>query len=286
MLNFSKYHGLGNDFIIFDGILDSIPSEIILGNSVLISKICNRNFGIGADGIFLLLPGNGNCNFKMIIYNSDGSQAEMCGNGIRCIVKYLFDKHHIKGNVVINTISGDISAKIDINNQIEVDMGIPILDPLNIPCKLERGVNGLPQGKLKIDNLDFNIYSVGMGNPHMIIIVPKIKNIPINSWGPILERNHRFPASTNVHFVEIINSREANILVWERGAGLTLACGTGACACHVACNLLGLLDNKSYLSLPGGTLNISWTRPGQTVLMKGPSKFVFSGTITDFYALD
>ena len=285
MLDFSKYHGLGNDFIIFDGILHSIPPEIVLGNSLLIRKLCNRNFGIGGDGVLLLLPANDKADFKMIIYNSDGTQAEMCGNGIRCIVKYLSDRHHIKGKVFIETLAGKISADIDTNDNIEVDMGPPILDPINIPCKLEVGTMGLPEAKITIENRTLNIYSVGMGNPHMIVLVTNINSIPVTSWGPKLEFNNFFPAATNVHFVEITNRAQADIIVWERGVGLTLACGTGACACHVACNLLGLIDDKSTMSLPGGQLNISWSQPGQNVLMSGKSEFVFNGTLTDFNLL-
>jgi len=279
--NFSKYQGLGNDFIIFDSRTNNLDELFTENKNNLIEHICNRNFGIGADGIILILESKNNCFVRMKIFNSDGSEPEMCGNGIRCLVAFLNDKNEIKdkSEIRIETKAGLILTSISGNKNIKVNMGEPILSSEDIPTKLLMNNLPVPNGKITINDQNLNVYAASMGNPHMIVFVDKIDNIPFEEWGRCLEKHHTFPNDTNVHFVELIDKSNIKVKVWERGCGPTLACGTGACACLVVTSKLGKTLDKANIYLPGGKLEIEWPNKLGPVLMQGPALKVFSGEI-------
>tara|TARA_Y100001968_G_scaffold227782_1_gene210554 strand:- start:2641 stop:3516 length:876 start_codon:yes stop_codon:yes gene_type:complete len=286
-MNFLKYEGLGNDFIIIDCRELNIP--IINKNSEhLIKQMCDRHFGIGSDGIITIMRSESDCFVKMGIFNSDGSEAEMCGNGIRCLIKFLYDNKEIQIDQIIRieTLAGEIIAYVNKNNLVNVNMGRPTFKPSEIPTTLTVGSYGIPEGKINLDDNEYRVCSVGMGNPHLIVLVDNHIRIKLNDWGHILEHSPYFPSKTNVHFVHIENHKRLNVLVWERGSGPTLACGTGACACLVATSKLGLSAKAADVSLPGGILSISWPSELSTINMLGPSSFVYSGQISQRYTKD
>ncbi|WP_269616961.1 diaminopimelate epimerase [Prochlorococcus marinus] len=279
--NFSKYQGLGNDFIIFDGRGNNLDHLFTVNKDNIIEHLCNRNFGIGADGIILILESKNKSFVKMRIFNSDGSEPEMCGNGIRCLIAFLNDNNQIndKSEIQIETKAGLIITSISGNENIKVNMGEPILSPDDIPTKLLMNNLTVPNGKITINDQILNVYAASMGNPHMIVFVDKIENIPFEEWGMCLEKHNTFPHDTNVHFVELIDKSNIKIRVWERGCGPTLACGTGACACLVVTSKLGKTLNKANIYLPGGKLEIEWPNQIGPVFMQGPALKVFSGEI-------
>ena len=274
---FEKYHGNGNDFLIIDSRGNSYFDDFINKKSFKIDALCNRNFGIGADGlIFILNSDNKDNDAKMIIYNSDNTEAQMCGNGIRCLVQYLSEKDIHKKSYKIETKAGVKIAFLE-NENISVKMGKPILTNNKIPTTLNRKTNGLYYMNFTDIGLDEIGYAVGMGNPHLIFFIERLSNINHLLLGPILEKNSYFPEKTNVHFCEIISDNDIKVLVWERGAGPTLACGTGACAIHVAAYKLGLINNNSRIILPGGNLFINWSKESDEVVMTGKASKVFEG---------
>ena len=279
--NFSKYQGLGNDFIIFDARGNNLDNLFTENKDNFIEHLCNRNFGIGADGIILILESKNKCFVRMKIFNSDGSEPEMCGNGIRCLIAFLNDNYEIKdkSEIRIETKAGLIITSISGNDNIKVNMGEPILSPEDIPTKLLMNNLTIPNGKITINDQSLNVYAASMGNPHMIVFVDKIENIPFEDWGRYLEKHKTFPNDTNVHFVELIDKSNIKVKVWERGCGPTLACGTGACACLVVTANLGKTLNKANVYLPGGKLEIEWPNQAGPVLMQGPALKVFSGEI-------
>ena len=278
-LEFSKYQGTGNDFVIVN-CLEQTELSKLLGKTDTVKNICSRRFGIGADGLILVLPAEQNGDIKMVIFNSDGSEAEMCGNGIRCFVRYLADNNIIEHHHFINieTLAGIIKAKIDNTSDIIVDMGPPILKPELIPTTFEYGNKTLVEGKIKIKDKSLNCYAVGMGNPHLISFVDDFINCDIEQYGPILEMNKSFPNKTNVHFVKVKSKTNLEIRTWERGCGITQACGTGACASLVASSLLELTNFACKIDMPGGSLVIEWPHEHSNVLMKGPAIYIFEGT--------
>ncbi len=279
MVNFSKYHGLGNDFVVLDSNQQDLPESILSGESSLIKRICHRNLGLGADGLIISLPPIGDGHIRMRIFNSDGSEAEMCGNGIRCLVKYLLDNKIVKPtkSVHIETLAGLIISTVNKENMIKVDMGQPTFNPSEIPTTLPINEFGIPEGLIDINQEKLRILAVGMGNPHMVIHIKDIRKIPLSKWGGSLEKHRTFPLNTNVHFVEVKSRNELDVLVWERGCGPTLACGTGACASAVASSLLGLCDNNVRVRLPGGELQVEWPSYKSNVYMTGPAQLVYSG---------
>ena len=277
MLHFSKYQGLGNDFLIVEGRSGQLPSSITQPDSDWVRLICDRRFGVGADGLILALPAEGEADLRMRILNADGSEAEMCGNGIRCLARFLADSDGNPPGTIwsIETLAGVIRPQLQSDGQLCVDMGPPFLQPSDIPTTLEMGPRGCPQGVAVVGDDELEIAAVGMGNPHVIVPVQDLQSIPFDRWGYELEQHPLFPAKTNVHFLQIHSSRSLEIRVWERGAGPTLACGTGACATLVAASLLGLCDDSAEVMLPGGPLQISWPDRQGPVLMTGPAKAVF-----------
>ena len=285
---FSKYQGLGNDFIIIDARKIQIAQSIKKITPKVIQKLCQRNFGVGANGIIFILASEIDCDMKMRIVNSDGTEAEMCGNGIRCLIKYLFDNNYVSKSydkrVNVETLSGVIKAEYNDNGEIKVDMGLPIFNPMNIPTKLDMGNYGISQGTIELDNRNIDVYSVGMGNPHLITYVEDLDVVKIEEWGPSLENNSLFPLRTNVHFVKLIDSQSIEVLVWERGCGRTYACGTGACACAVTSMKLNLCKNEVEVKLEGGLLNIDWQGEDVPVFMTGEAKLVYKGKFSLEYS--
>ena len=277
MLNikFTKMNGLGNDFVILDY---SEFQKTKLSPNKLAQKLCNRNFSIGADGLIIVNPDTNKADISWIFYNSDGSVAQMCGNGMRCFSRYVYDKKIIdKKEFSVETKAGIIVPKIISENEVCVNMGIPILEPNKIPCKTKTNLN-IPY---TLNNKDFLLNTVSMGNPHCVIFAEKDSKELAYKYGSIIENDKLFPEKTNVEFVEILSKDEVIINVWERGCGITSACGTGACATVVAGILNGYLNNSIKVNLPGGTLKIEWngnsTDIKHSVFMTGRADYSFFG---------
>ena len=243
--------------------------------------LCDRRFGIGGDGLILALPPQHGEELRMRIFNADGSEAEMCGNGIRCLARFLADSDGDQPGRTwrTETMAGVIVPELCEDGQIRVDMGQPFLESDQVPTTLSKGRSGLPQGEIELQGSTLQLAAVGMGNPHVVVPVQDLKSIPFDAWGSALEVNPLFPAKTNVHFLEVIDQHTLEIRVWERGAGPTLACGTGACATLVAATLLGLSESEATVILPGGPLEISWPDPKGSVFMTGPAVAVFDGVL-------
>ena len=281
MLQFSKYQGLGNDFLIVEGRQGQLPDAISNPDPAWVRRICDRRSGVGGDGLILALPPQAEGELRMRILNADGSEAEMCGNGIRCLARYLADTD---GDAPgrrwdIETLAGMIRPELMADGQLRVDMGPPFLTSEGIPTTL-MPEDGLPQGVLLLEGEQLKVAAVGMGNPHVVVPVDDLASIPFDAWGAALEVHPAFPAKTNVHFLQVHSRERLEIRVWERGAGPTLACGTGACATLVAAVLLGLADDCAEVVLPGGPLMIEWRDRTGSVLMTGPAEAVFDGVLT------
>ena len=276
MIKFTKMHGLGNDYVYMDAISQKIEDE-----SNLARFVSNRNFGIGSDGLILICKSD-IADFKMRMFNSDGSEAEMCGNGIRCIGKFVYDKGMTnKTTITIETLAGIKYLKLNIKDgkveTVRVDMGEPIFEPNKIPVvTLENPVKNL---KVMAQEKDFNMTCVSIGNPHAITVVEDVKKFDVEKYGKILEVNKVFPKRINVEFAEIVDKNNIKMRVWERGAGETLACGTGACATLVACNINDYTDRKATIELLGGNLYIEWNKEDNHVYMTGPATTVFEGEL-------
>ena len=276
MIKFTKMHGLGNDYVYIDAIHQKIENQ-----SSLAQFVSNRNFGIGSDGLILICTSDA-ADFKMTMFNSDGSEAEMCGNGIRCVGKFVYDKGLTdKTTISIETLAGSKILKLNIKDgkveTVRVDMGEPILEPEKIPViSTENPVKNL---QLKAEDKEFKFTCVSMGNPHAITVVDDVKNFDVKKYGKVLEVDKAFPRKTNVEFIEILDNKNIKMRVWERGAGETLACGTGACATAVACSLNGLTDRKVNIELLGGSLEIDWDESDNHVYMTGPATTVFEGQL-------
>ena len=279
---FDKYEGNGNDFIIIDSRNNDLYNHLISNNIFNVKKLCDRNFGIGADGmIFIVNPDHDN-DSRMIIFNSDGSEAEMCGNGIRCMIEYLNNHENYlidKSEYRIETKAGLKVAKYN-SGKITVRMGKPIFENKLIPTTLNKEINELLTDKFKYKSFNAQGYAVGMGNPHLIFFVDDLDMVSHKKLGPIFENNSLFPEKTNVHFCQIVNSKKIIVKVWERGVGSTLACGTGACAIHVAARKLSRCEAKTSILLPGGELFIEWNKTNDEVLMTGIANKVFEGSFT------
>lgn len=278
LVNFNKMQGAGNDFIIINGFDYNLPQPVELAN-----KLCNRHFGIGADGLIIILPAEDKQNdFKMRIFNTDGSEAEMCGNGIRCFAHYVREKSLTdKNKIFVETLAGIITPEItefqNKTSSVRVNMGKPGFKSSDIPVRLEKDIEYIKDYPLIIDDQKYEINCVSMGNPHAIIFTDNPDKYPLQKWGSKIETHHLFPEKTNVEFIKILNPGEIIMKVWERGSGITLACGTGATASVIAGIKNGLLDNKVLVHLPGGDLVIEWS--GEEAYMTGPAEFVYTGEI-------
>ena len=276
MIKFTKMQGLGNDYVYIDAINQKIENE-----SSLAQIISNRHFGIGSDGLILICSSE-IADFKMRMFNSDGSEAEMCGNGIRCVGKFVYDKGLTnKTTLKIETLAGVKELKLNLKegkvDTVRVDMGEPILEAEKIPVvSSEKMVKNL---KLEIEEREFNFTCVSMGNPHAITFVENVENFEVEKYGSKIEVNKRFPKKTNVEFIEIVNKEYIKMRVWERGAGETLACGTGACASVVAGIINNLIERKVTVELLGGILEIEWNKEDNHVYMTGPAVIVYEGEL-------
>ena len=279
-IDFVKMHGIGNDFIIIDD--RSLSIESVKPYPELAEKLCSRHFGIGADGILLILPSEDH-DFKFRIFNSDGSMAQMCGNGLRCVARYVYEQGIIPKKIMqVDTLAGILVPEIitDEDGQVKsvrVDMGEPVLDCSRIPvrCDKDRAV----EEPLATDLGTFKITTVSMGNPHAVVFVDQVDETDIAGIGRQIETHSLFPEKTNVEFIEVVGPAELKMRVWERGAGITLACGTGACAALTAASLTGRTENRAVIHLDGGDLDITWDRESNHLFMEGPAELSFEGRV-------
>ncbi len=276
--SFTKMQGAGNDYIYVNCFKEKLENI-----NAVAKAVSNRNYGIGSDGLVLICPSEV-ADFRMDMYNSDGTQAEMCGNASRCVGKYVYDKGLTdKTTITLETLAGIkiLNLNLDENGEVDtvcVNMGSPELNPVNIPIasKLDRFI----QEPVFVDEKDYRVTGVSMGNPHAVTFVDDIDSLDIKRIGPEFETHSIFPKKTNTEFAQIIDRNTIKMRVWERGTGETLACGTGACATLVAANLSDLVDDEADIILLGGTLHIRWDKKENNIYMTGPAKFVYEGTIT------
>ena len=270
-IEFIKMQGLGNDFVFVDGRRFKIPNP-----KKTARFLCDRRRGVGADQL-LILGKSRKADFRMEIYNADGSVAGMCGNGLRCLARYVRDqKLSTRSEIRIETSSGIRTAQVISRGKVTVDMGLPVLKSREIPVNLSGRVINRP---IRVDGKELRATCLSMGNPHCVLFVEDLENAPVGKLGPVIERHNLFPQRTNVEFVRVGSHREIEMRVWERGAGETLACGSGACAATVASVLNGFTDRKVDVKLPGGVLQIEWDRDSGHVFMTGPAETVFKGEV-------
>lgn len=273
-MKFTKMEGLGNDYVYINCFEETIqnPSELAI-------RISDRHFGVGGDGLILILAST-KADAQMRMFNADGSEAGMCGNGIRCVGKYLYDHHLVQKKVItIETLAGIKNLQLETSNDrvvsVRVDMGEPILDPALIPIKIQK--KSVIAEPIEVNGRSYQFTGVSMGNPHCIIFIPAITNQMVLQDGPTLEVHPYFPHKTNVEFIEVLTKDLIRMRVWERGSGETMACGTGACAAVVAAILNGLTNPIVTVKLLGGDLKIEWEKDSNRVFMTGPAIEVFQG---------
>ena len=280
-MKFTKMEGCGNDYVYVDGSRESIPEQ---HKSELVKRLSDRHFGIGGDGVIFINPSD-EADFEMEMYNMDGSRSEMCGNGIRCVGKYVYDKG-LTDKTDITVISCGKIKYLQLNvdpdtkkvSTVKVNMGAPILKASEVPVVSEN--EQVIDEEIEVAGKTYKMTCVSMGNPHAVVFVDKmVDDETLQKVGPVFEHHERFPKRTNVEFVEMIDRTHVKMRVWERGTGETLACGTGACAVTVACVLNHLTDTKITVELLGGTLEIEWDRTNQLVYMTGPAVTVFEGEV-------
>lgn len=272
-LKFSKMHGLGNDFVVFDGIAQAIALS-----AAQYRLLADRHFGIGCDQILLIeKPTRSDADFRYRIFNSDGGEVEQCGNGARCFVRYVHD-HGLseKTEIRVETLNGLIVPRLEPNGEVTVDMGVPRFEPRDIPLLAEQRALTY---RLALGDKQVEISAVSMGNPHAVQVVDDVDTAPVGTDGPRIESHASFPKRVNAGFLQVLDRGHIKLRVFERGSGETLACGSGACAAVVAGIQRGLLDSTVRVTTRGGDLNIRWAGEGQSVLMTGPAVEVFSGVI-------
>ncbi|MEH2283124.1 MAG: diaminopimelate epimerase [Nostoc sp.] len=283
-IEFTKYHGLGNDFILIDNRSSSLP--VVTPEQAI--KLCDRHFGIGADGVIFALPGENGTDYTMRIFNSDGSEPEMCGNGIRCLAGFVADLEGLgtgqessQSSITyrIHTLAGVMIPQILPNGQVKVDMGLPRLLAGEIPTTLAPTQEKVISQPLEVAGQIWEVTCVSMGNPHCITFVEDVAAIELETIGPKFEHHPAFPQRINTEFIQVVRRDYLKMRVWERGAGITLACGTGACASLVAGVLTGKCDRAATIELPGGPLQIEWSEVDQRVYMTGPAERVFTGKL-------
>ena len=272
--SFTKWQGTGNDFVMIDCLKE--PEADYVSAAV---ELCDRHYGIGADGILLVLPSD-KADIRMQIINADGSEAEMCGNGIRCFASYVYEKGYVKfEEFTVETGAGILVPKImekhGAEAMVKVDMGEPILEGEKIPVA-GYGMNRIVAEPITVKDKEFKMTCVSMGNPHCVIFVDDAENFPIHEYGPLVERHEKFPKRVNAEFIQVIDRKHLRMRVWERGAAVTLACGTGACATTTAAILNDFTDRNIEIQLDGGKLNIEWA-DNNHLYMTGPAVQVFAG---------
>jgi diaminopimelate epimerase len=279
-IEFSKYQGLGNDFILIDNRQSTEPS--ISPEAAI--KLCDRHFGIGADGVIFVLPPEAGCDYTMRIFNSDGSEPEMCGNGIRCLAKFIaiLEGDNARSVYTIHTLGGTMIPKLAEDGRVTVDMGKPRLLASEIPTTLVSGEKQVVNQPLMVCDRTWEVTCVSMGNPHCITFVEDVEAIQLESIGSKFEHHSVFPQRTNTEFMQVVRPDYLKMRVWERGAGATLACGTGACAAVVAGVLTGRCDRLCTVELPGGCLQIEWSATDDKVYMPGAADLVFTGKIANY----
>ena len=273
LLRFTKMHGLGNDFMVLD--LVSQHAHIQPKHA---KQWGDRHTGIGFDQLLIVeAPNNPEVDFRYRIFNADGSEVEQCGNGARCFARFVLDKRlTAKKRIRVETKSGIIVLDVQNDGQVSVDMGPPRFIPAEIPFIADAQAQSYP---LDVDGQLYSIAAVSMGNPHAVLRVDDVQTAPVHELGPKIENHPRFPQRVNAGFLQVIDRHRANLRVWERGAGETQACGTGACAAAVAAISQGWMDSPVSLDLPGGRLHIEWVGPGKPVLMTGPAVRVYEGQV-------
>ena len=274
-MKFTKMQGIGNDYVYVNCLQETIenPSE-------LAKKISDRHYGVGSDGLIMINPSD-KADFEMEMYNADGSRGEMCGNGIRCVAKYVYDYGLTdKTSISVETLAGikylDLTVEDGIVVLVKVDMGKPMLRPEEVPVVSEK--EEVIDEPITVDGQEYRMTCVSMGNPHAVVFIDQdVKEFPLETVGVKFENHERFPKRVNTEFVNVLDRHTAQMRVWERGSGETLACGTGACAVAVACALNGLTEDEVTVKLLGGDLQIKWDREKNTVYMTGPAEVVFDG---------
>ena len=275
-MNFTKMHGCGNDYVYVDctkGMIEN-PGEVS-------KKVSHRHFGIGSDGLILICSSDV-ADFRMAMYNADGSEGAMCGNGIRCVAKYVYDKGLTdKENLSIETKSGIKRLELTVEDGkvslVKVNMGAPILKSKDIPVAAD--TDKCIDADINVDGKVYKITCVSMGNPHAVVYVEDVKGLDIETIGPAFENHERFPNRVNTEFVKVLDRNTVEMRVWERGSGETMACGTGACAVAVACILNGFTEDKVTVKLLGGDLQIEWDKEADKIYMTGPAEVSFDGEI-------
>lgn len=281
-MKFTKMHGCGNDYIYINGFTERIEPE---RRPELVKRLSDRHFGVGGDGVIFINPIEG-ADFEMEMYNADGSRAEMCGNGIRCVAKFVYDKG-LTDKTKISVISAGKVKFLDLTvengqvSKVRVNMGQPVLEPEEIPVILEGNADAhrVVNEPVLVNGKTYRMTCVSMGNPHAVIFAENVAEMDLEKIGPFFENHPCFPRRTNTEFVEVLDRTHVFMRVWERGTGETLACGTGCCASAVACVLNGLTDEKITVKLLGGELLIEWDRTQNLVFMTGPAATVFEGEI-------
>lgn len=274
-MKFTKMQGIGNDYVYVNCLQETIenPSE-------LAKKISDRHYGVGSDGLIMINPSD-KADFEMEMYNADGSRGEMCGNGIRCVAKYVYDYGLTdKTSISVETLAGikylDLTVEDGKVVLVKVDMGKPMLRPEEVPVVSEK--EEVIDEPITVDGQEYRMTCVSMGNPHAVVFIDQdVKEFPLETVGVKFENHERFPKRVNTEFVNVLDHHTAQMRVWERGSGETLACGTGACAVAVACALNGLTEDEVTVKLLGGDLQIKWDREKNTVYMTGPAEVVFDG---------
>ncbi len=275
-MEFTKMHGCGNDYVYINGFTNKIENP-----NKLSEIVSNRNFGIGSDGLIVINPSDV-ADFKMSMYNADGSEGKMCGNGIRCVAKYVYDnKMTDKTTITVETLSGIKTLVLNVEDEkvktVRVNMGTPILNSKDVPVVSDK--EQVIDEPIKVNDKEYRITCVSMGNPHAVTFIDDTDSLEIEKIGPLFENNEIFPDRVNTEFIQVVDRNNIKMRVWERGSGETLACGTGACASVVACVLNGLTENKVTVSLLGGDLFIEYNQEENVVYMTGPATISFTGNI-------
>lgn len=272
-LRFTKMHGAGNDFIVLDGRPGMPPLT-----TAQLARLCHRSFGIGCDQLLVVGTARDAAeDYSFRIFNQDGSEARQCGNGLRCVVRWLADRDLLKGSRVrIGALGGVVAAELLADGQVRVDMGVPRFEPADVPFVAERRAE---RHALAVEGRTHEVGVVSIGNPHAVLRVARIEDAPVTTLGPLIEQHARFPKRANVGFMQRLDAEHIRLRVWERGVGETLACGTGACAAVAWGRLAAELGPRVSVELPGGTLVIEWRGEGETLSMTGPATTVFTGEV-------
>lgn len=277
-MKFTKMHGCGNDYIYINGMEERIDPE---RKPELVRRMSDRHFGVGSDGVIFINVSN-EADFEMEMWNADGTRGEMCGNGIRCVAKYVYDKGLTDQTKLSIVSGGQIKyLELEVRDQkmltAKVNMGKPVFAPKQIPVVMPEGAEKAVNVPIVADGETYHMTCVSMGNPHAVIFLDDVSGMDIGKLGPLFENHERFPKRVNTEFVKVLDRKHVEMRVWERGSGETLACGTGSCATAVACILNGLTDNAVTVKLLGGELLIEWDRVADLIYMTGPASMVYEG---------